>query len=179
MHTYGTFGPFVLVNLAPVRPLTSLRKASLRALGTTESGSFRVRARTVAEDTSSLAFDRIRCCITYSQVAKAVLEDPQDTTELSLIYANKTEGDILVRDLLDEAAASSNGRFKVHYTLDFPPEGWTGGKGFVSADMITAQLPRPQGTETLVMMCGPPPMVSAAQKNLAALGYPKEAHVAF
>merc|ERR1711920_303071 len=60
------------------------------------------------------------------QVAQAVLRDPTDTSNLSLIYANKTADDILCRDLLDDLVAQSYGRFNVTYTLDFPPMGWKG-----------------------------------------------------
>lgn len=44
---------------------------------------------------------------------------------------------------------SENGRLSI--------AGWTGGKGFVTADMIAEHLP-PPGPETLVLRCGPPPM---------------------
>lgn len=113
------------------------------------------------------------------QIVKYALRSPGDTTAFSLIYANKTTDDILVKDLLDEAAASSSGRFTVHYTLDFPPEGWTGKTGFITADMIKECLPGPSG-DTLMLMCGPPPMVEhACKKNLEALGYPKGSYHAF
>lgn len=36
------------------------------------------------------------------QVAKALLTDPAETTSISLIYANVTEDDILLRKELDE-----------------------------------------------------------------------------
>merc|ERR1712070_1113366 len=42
------------------------------------------------------------------QVAAAILDDPNDSTEVSLIYANQTEGDILVRDLLEGSASASH-----------------------------------------------------------------------
>merc|ERR1712061_485477 len=95
------------------------------------------------------------------QIVKFALRSPGDTTTFSLIYANKTEDDILVRDLLDDAAAASGGRFVVHYTLDFPPAGWTGKTGFITADMIKECLPGPSD-DTLTLMCGPPPMVDLA-----------------
>merc|ERR1719161_432386 len=113
------------------------------------------------------------------QIVTAALEDPSDKCEFSLIYANKTEDDILIKDMLDAAAASSKGRFKVHYTLDFPPAGWKGHKGFITTDMIKECLP-PPGPETLVLMCGPPPMVEfACKKNLDSLGYEKKSLIAF
>jgi len=113
------------------------------------------------------------------QVVAAALQDPGDTTKFSLIYANKTEDDILCRDLLDEFSERSNGRFKVYYTLDFAPAGWPHLKGFITADMIKQCLP-PPAENPLVFMCGPPPMVEfACKKNLEALGYQKNSYHSF
>lgn len=113
------------------------------------------------------------------QIITAALEDSADTCEFSLLYANKTEDDILVKDMLEAAAASSKGRFKVHYTLDFPPAGWKGHKGFITADMIKECLP-PPGPDSLVVMCGPPPMIQFACKaNLDTLGYPKDRQISY
>merc|ERR1712187_470583 len=94
------------------------------------------------------------------QVAQAALHHRSDTCKFTLIYANKTEDDILCKDLLEEAAANSNGRFKVHYTLDFPPAKWEGKKGFITQEMIKECLPAPS-PDTLILMCGPPPMMDA------------------
>lgn len=108
------------------------------------------------------------------QLVFAALHDPKDTCKFDLIYANKTEGDILCRDIMDEMESTSKGRFKVHYTLDFPPEGWTGKSGFITAAMIKECLPPPD-IEPIIIMCGPPPMVEfACKKNLDTLGYPKK-----
>lgn len=113
------------------------------------------------------------------QVAQAAMRDPEDTCTFSLIYANKTEDDILCREMLDELAKKSQGRFRVIYTLDFPPVGWSHRQGFITTDMIKECLPGPS-PETLVLMCGPPPMIQfACKKNLEALQYPKISLVAF
>ena len=45
--------------------------------------------------------------------------------------------------------------------------------------MIAEHLPGPK-EETLILMCGPPPMVKVAcQANLEKLGYPKEMQILF
>lgn len=113
------------------------------------------------------------------QVVRAGIRDAGDRTVFSLLYANKTEEDILVKEQLEDLAATSNGRFKLHYTLDFPPAGWKGKKGFVTAAMIRECLPAPD-INTLVLICGPPPFVDFACKpNLEALGYAKESVAVF
>lgn len=58
-----------------------------------------------------------------------------DRTEVDLIFANVNPEDILLKDDLDALAAKDPG-FRVHYVLNNPPDGWTGGVGFVTADMI-------------------------------------------
>ncbi|CEL99134.1 unnamed protein product [Vitrella brassicaformis CCMP3155] len=109
------------------------------------------------------------------QVIQAVLADPNDPTQLSLIFANQTEEDILVRDMLEAELQKHPDRFKLWYTLDRPPSaGWKYSSGFITKEMIQEHLP-PPAPDTLILMCGPPPMIKYACKaNLEALGYPKE-----
>ena len=56
------------------------------------------------------------------QVVNAILRDPLDKTELSLIFANVTEEDILLRKDLDTLAAV-HPNFSVYYVLNKPSEG--------------------------------------------------------
>ena len=78
------------------------------------------------------------------QVVRAIIRGRKagDKTEVDLIFANVTEQDILLREDLDALAAEDKG-FRVHYVLDKPPAGWTGGVGYVTADMITVRPPHP------------------------------------
>jgi len=113
------------------------------------------------------------------QIIAAVLKDKRDATRLSLVFANQTENDILVRDELEKLQADHPTRFKLWYTLDRPPPGWSYSTGFIDADMIKAHLPPPQ-PDTLILMCGPPPMIQYACKaNLDKLGYSKKQQLAF
>ena len=104
------------------------------------------------------------------QVAKAILEDPEDATKLSLIFANVTEEDILIRDLLEALAERHPKRFKVYYVLNEPPKGWKGGSGFVTAAMMKEHF-EPPGDDVLLLRCGPPPMNKAMKAAKAGLGY--------
>ena len=113
------------------------------------------------------------------QVMNAILKDPRDQTQISLIYANQTENDILLRDVLEDLERKHPTRLKVWYTLDRPPKGWKYSEGFITETMIAEHLPGPK-ERTLVLMCGPPPMVKfACQTNLDKLGYSKDQQVAF
>lgn len=105
------------------------------------------------------------------QLIRAILKDPEDPTQCSLLFANQTEKDIILREDLEELQAQHPNRFKLWFTLDHPPEGWAYSKGFVSADMIRERLPAP-GEDTLLLLCGPPPMVQqACHPSLDKLGY--------
>lgn len=54
------------------------------------------------------------------QVLKAILTDPDDHTECSLVYANQTEEDILLRDEVREGAGASRWKFAPHTALVSP-----------------------------------------------------------
>ncbi|KAI7773229.1 hypothetical protein LA080_011503 [Diaporthe eres] len=107
------------------------------------------------------------------QVVKAIIRGRKagDRTEVDLIFANVTKQDILLKEDLDALAAEDKG-FRVHYVLDKPPEGWTGGVGYVTADMITKWLPKP-ADDVKILLCGPPPMVSGLKKTTEAIGFKK------
>ncbi|ROW17545.1 hypothetical protein VPNG_00711 [Cytospora leucostoma] len=107
------------------------------------------------------------------QVVKAIIRGRKagDRTQVDLIFANVTKQDILLKEDLDALVAEDSG-FRVHYVLDRPPEGWTGGVGYVTADMITQWLPKP-ADDVKILLCGPPPMVSGLKKTTEALGFKK------
>jgi cytochrome-b5 reductase len=104
------------------------------------------------------------------QLIRAICEDERDTTEVSLIYANRTEEDILLRKELDRFARRYPKNFKVYYMLDNPPAGWASGSGFVTQDIMAERLPEP-APDSKIMLCGPPGMVAAAKKALVNLGF--------
>ncbi|KAL1847200.1 NADH-cytochrome b5 reductase [Paecilomyces lecythidis] len=110
------------------------------------------------------------------QVIKAIIRNRprnggNDTTQVDLIFANVNPEDILLREELDALAKEDDG-FRVYYVLNNPPEGWNGGVGFVTADMIKERLPAP-ANDIKILLCGPPPMVSAMKKATESLGYTK------
>jgi len=119
------------------------------------------------------------------QIMNAVLRDePNSSITVSLLYANQSEDDILIREELEDALAQYAGRFKLHYTLDRPPEGkekWKYSTGFITKEMIASHLPGPSDDgSTQIFMCGPPPMVKfACVPNLEALGFKKTDYFIF
>ncbi len=49
------------------------------------------------------------------QIVQALYEDPTDQTKLHILFSNKSEEDIVMREELEEAAKDP--RIKVHYTI--------------------------------------------------------------
>jgi cytochrome-b5 reductase len=61
------------------------------------------------------------------QALRRVLDDPADSTEVTLLYGSKKEEDVLLRAELDALAAKHPEQLKLHYILsDGAPEGWAG-----------------------------------------------------
>lgn len=108
------------------------------------------------------------------QIIRDILKKSNsDQTELALLFANQTEKDILLRNELEKLAAEHPKQFKIWYTLDRPEDGWKYSKGFVNKDMIKEHLHAPND-DTLILLCGPPPMIQFVQGQLDELEYPKE-----
>ncbi|KAK7328378.1 hypothetical protein VNO77_22483 [Canavalia gladiata] len=91
------------------------------------------------------------------QVIEAVLKNPDDKTQISLLYANVSPDDILLKQKLDILAAT-HPNLKIFYTVDNPTKSWRGGAGYISKDMVEKGLPSPSD-DTLVLVCGPPGMM--------------------
>ncbi|PHH91580.1 hypothetical protein CDD83_11116 [Cordyceps sp. RAO-2017] len=104
------------------------------------------------------------------QLIRAICEHDRDLTEISLIYANRTEQDILMRSELDAYARQYPRNFKVYYVLDSPSDDWKYGKGYVTKELLKERLPAPS-LDSKVMLCGPLGMVNASKKSLVELGF--------
>mmetsp|Transcript_31111 Transcript_31111/g.69120 ORF Transcript_31111/g.69120 Transcript_31111/m.69120 type:complete len:849 (+) Transcript_31111:85-2631(+) len=113
------------------------------------------------------------------QVMKAVLKDADDTTTMSLLYANNGEEDILLREELDELANNHPDRLKVWYVLSKAPEGWQYSTGYITHDLMKEKL-FPAASHTLGLMCGPPGLLNnVCVPGLEAMGYTKDTLVLF
>lgn len=112
------------------------------------------------------------------QIISAVIKDSEDKTNITLLFANQTERDILVRPELEELDQECE-NFKLWYTLDKPPDGWPYSSGFINDTMLKEHMP-PPGPDTQILMCGPPPMINfACIPNLEKLGYTSDMYFPF
>ncbi|KAJ8445136.1 hypothetical protein Cgig2_029508 [Carnegiea gigantea] len=106
------------------------------------------------------------------QVMQAVLQDPEDETEMYVVYADRTEDDILLRDELDNWTEEFRNRVKVWYVVqESIRERWQYDTGFVTEKVLREHVPE-AGEDVLALTCGPPAMIlSAVQPNLEKMGY--------
>ena len=104
------------------------------------------------------------------QTARALLEDTTvKGIKISILYANRTDADILCHDTLKQIDELPN--VHVWYTLDQPPDNWSYSSGFIDEAMVRNHLPAP-GPKTYIFCCGPPPMINFACKpNLEKVGH--------
>merc|ERR1711972_1073242 len=79
-----------------------------------------------------------------------------------LVFGNQTPADILMREHLDQLAASSNGQLKVVYVVDRndSQDKGVGHVGYMTKEFLSRVLP-PPSADTLICTCGPPPMINA------------------
>ena len=112
-------------------------------------------------------------------IIRTVLGGESDTTQLNLLFANKKEDDIILRDKLENRQEEFSHQYKFFYTLDEPADNWSGYRGFINSDMITETMPAPSD-DTLILLCGPPKMISEAVKpTLEQLNYSKDSIFTF
>ncbi|KPP56544.1 hypothetical protein Z043_125827, partial [Scleropages formosus] len=57
------------------------------------------------------------------QLVRAIMKDPNDKTTCSVLFANQTEKDILLKDELEEIQARYPDCFKLWFTVDRAPSG--------------------------------------------------------
>ncbi len=90
------------------------------------------------------------------------------SNRMLLLYANRSEADIIFRDELDRMPAP----IRVVHFLSAAGEGWAGERGRISREKILEYA----GTMTggLWYLCGPPPMNKSMQEILDELKIPAE-----
>jgi cytochrome-b5 reductase len=104
-------------------------------------------------------------------IIRTVLSRGYDV-DISLIFANKSVEDIILKDEFDRYAREC-GNFKRYYVVDKAPHGWEMGEGRINTDIMRTHLP-PPSDDTIVFLCGPPMMEIEFRKKLAELGYAKD-----
>ena len=108
-----------------------------------------------------------------SQILQAANKN-KDIAEFSLVFANRSSADILLKNELEEFTREKKINLKVFFTIDNAEENWIGGVGFLNKDMIVPNLPT-ASDDTIILMCGPPVMCQKIlMPILQELGHKKE-----
>jgi len=96
------------------------------------------------------------------QLLDHALADPANRTRFTLLYANVSESDILLREELSALERAHPHALRIVHTLDNPPQSWAGASGYVSRELIKAHVPPAElGDKVKVFVCGPPGQVIA------------------
>ena len=95
------------------------------------------------------------------QLCRAIFKNPEDKTKVTLIFGNVTEQDILLRKEFEDLENDYPERFRAFYVLDNAPDGWKGGKGFITKDLLKEVIPGPKEENVKVFVCGPPGLYKA------------------
>jgi NAD(P)H-flavin reductase len=112
------------------------------------------------------------------QTIRSILHDPDDRTQMKLLFANKTPDDTILKDVLDQLAEAHKDRFAVWYTVSnvdpAKKDEWKYSVGHIDERMIRDRVFAPCD-DVVAFVCGPPAMVEAAcAENLRRFGYNDE-----
>jgi predicted ferric reductase len=98
------------------------------------------------------------------------LADRGDKRPVILLYGSKDWESITFRE--DFATLQARLDLAIVYVLENPPTGWTGERGFITAEMFKRHLPPPYADHEY-FICGPDVMMDAIEKALGGLGVPR------
>jgi predicted ferric reductase len=99
------------------------------------------------------------------------MADRRDVRPVLLVYANRDWDGVAFRDELERLKDRLT--LTVVHVLERPPEDWSGETGYVTAEVLARHLP-PGHRRFQFFICGPDPMMDAAEAALIALGVPPE-----
>ena len=116
------------------------------------------------------------------QVISAILRDPADSVQLIMIYANRTEEDILLRADLDALEQGHQTRLRIQHVLSQPTDATKTAhiKGRVTFDIMQSHIPRGTEEGMFALLCGPQGLIDDIFiPGLKRLGYPPENIISF
>lgn len=115
------------------------------------------------------------------QLARGILQNPNDRTRITLVWGNNTDEDIFLKDEIATLERSYPGRFKAVHVVASPKPGSPHVKGYITRQALEkAGLGAAAGKDgdVKVLMCGPPAMEKAMKGRvtgvLTEMGYKPE-----
>ncbi|HEX5618970.1 MAG TPA: ferric reductase-like transmembrane domain-containing protein [Solirubrobacteraceae bacterium] len=99
------------------------------------------------------------------------MADRHDVRPVVLFYGNRDWDDVAFRDELEQLKHQVD--LTLVHVFERPPDEWEGETGYVTSDVLARHLP--SGYRRFqFFICGPDPMMDAAEAALVALGVPAE-----
>ena len=106
------------------------------------------------------------------QLIRTVIRNPADKTKLTLVYANNTEEDILLKSEFDGLERIYPDQFKVVYTVSKPSTDGPFHKGYVTKQILEGVMADAKGGDKIkVLVSGPPPMTAAIAGAKGGFGW--------
>jgi predicted ferric reductase len=99
------------------------------------------------------------------------MADRRDVRPVLLFYGNREWDDAAFRDELEELKERLD--LTLVHVLEHPPAEWEGETGYLTADILARHLPSAY-RRFQFFICGPDPMMDAAEAALIELGVPAE-----
>jgi predicted ferric reductase len=100
------------------------------------------------------------------------LLDREDARPLLLVHAANAWEGLCLRECF-EALERSHANLRWVPVLESPPAGWSGERGYVTAELLRRHLP-PRHARQQYFVCGPAPMMDAVERALTELGVPPD-----
>ena len=102
------------------------------------------------------------------QLTQAILRNPADKTKISLIYANNSPEDILLREEFDELEQKFPGRFQKLYTVSKNGPDEHLHQGYVTKELVNKAT---ASKADKVLVSGPPAMIDAIAGAKGGFGW--------
>jgi predicted ferric reductase len=99
------------------------------------------------------------------------MADREDVRPVVLFYANREWDGVAFREELERLKDRLD--LTLVHVLEHPPEDWEGDTGYVTSELLARHLP-PGFRRFQFFICGPNPMMDAAEEALIALAVPPE-----
>ena len=112
------------------------------------------------------------------QILQYICSSPEDKTEVSLLFLNRTEDDLLLTEELT-LMEKTNPRVRVFYSVDrITGKHWSGFDGFLNKEKIEKTIPV-MNSGLMCLSCGPPILSNLAESIWKELGVKNEAMFRF
>jgi cytochrome-b5 reductase len=97
------------------------------------------------------------------QVIDAIAGNPEDTTEVVLVYASNSEEDIILKDRIDAVVAAKK-NITVHYVVGKEGKDTSMIVGHITRELLDKAMPK-SDEDCKVLVCGPPGLMNFISGN--------------